>query len=204
MSLPLLERHTKTTDFRFQAGNVANRPHSNTPEIVSATACFGEFSSVNIRRTTLLTLFGSLDARSVRVGQAANDAGSKKTEFEASTACRILGVKNRHAHERDTSVSISDATLYGPGLLGSPKSAGEVKGMRSLSPHLTRHPRVVALISACRTQQPGHQRRNHCMLAEPSRDLPSIDESVVRARRTLASEDIPFLELRECHPVSVV
>jgi hypothetical protein len=94
--LPLLESHTETTDFGFQARDMAHRADSNAPEIVSATASFSEFAGILISSATFCTHFGSLTACCVRVGHRPNDAGRQETEFESSLPRRISARENRH------------------------------------------------------------------------------------------------------------
>ncbi|TAX30786.1 MULTISPECIES: hypothetical protein [Rhizobium] len=175
---------------------MTNGAKGDTAKIVCASACLGEFGCILIRGTTFAALFGSLNARSVRVGERGNDAGREKAEFQASVTSGVASVKNRHSHTRN-SFLFRRPTLYGPGVAESPKSAGEVNEVRSLSLHPSSDPGVVALIAARRTPYPRHQRRDDDVLAETPRDFPSIDESLVSTRRALAAEDIPFLELRQ-------
>jgi hypothetical protein len=103
VGLTLIESRTQATNFSFQRRDMANRTHGNATEFIRATASFRQLTRILIGSTLLRTLGSGLFASSMRVGERGDDAGREKAKFQASTPCRISGVENRHAHERDTS-----------------------------------------------------------------------------------------------------
>ncbi|OHV83628.1 hypothetical protein LCM4573_05860 [Rhizobium sp. LCM 4573] len=94
--LPLLESGAQTADFGLERGHVADSSHSDTPEIVSTTTCFGEFRRILICRALLTALFGSLLSGSVGISKRTDDACSQEAEFESGSSGGVSAREDRH------------------------------------------------------------------------------------------------------------
>jgi len=96
MSLPLREGNTKTTDFGFQAGDMAHCPDRNASKLVCAAASFRKFACITICRALLAALLGCLSSGSVRGLHRGDDAVGQQGKLACGASCWVSGCEHGH------------------------------------------------------------------------------------------------------------